>query len=537
MIPYKEVESGKYPGAHVFPPIKGLNNKRPVTGLDFASLYPSIIMTYNFSPEKIILEEKETNILQQKKIRLHKIEFLFNGRVLQAWSVLHENKTNKKGLYPLVLEKLLDKRNKMKSDLAILAKKKEHMELVIGKIKEKSLSLMDSIDYILKNKKEKEIHADMAGTLIPFINETYEIFIIEYNSICSDYTYLDSKQKAVKIYMNTFYGEAGNSLSPFFLRHLAGGITSMSQFNIKLVAEYVLKKGYGIQYGDTDSLYLTCPEDNYKKCDLAYRNNSISTLEYWTEMVNITMKVMEKLRNEVNTYLKIKSRSTYLKMAYEEVLFPVVFTGKKKYFGIPQEKKVNFKPKKLFIKGIDTVKQGQSKLFITIGERIMWKAMEVKDNQSLHKIVEDVLRDAVTNSKQWEFDQFIQTDTWKPNVQNLTVQWFIERMRKTYKDKIPEPGDRFSYVIPKTNIDFDLSGKKLNLTKGDRIEFVDVAKELKKDIDLSYYLQNKIIGLCARFINYDNRYQPPLSDKIRQLKDSDEKYKQIDKYSQKKAKK
>ncbi|CAG8808193.1 3045_t:CDS:2, partial [Gigaspora rosea] len=31
MIPYKEVESGKYPGAHVFPPIKGLNNKRPVT--------------------------------------------------------------------------------------------------------------------------------------------------------------------------------------------------------------------------------------------------------------------------------------------------------------------------------------------------------------------------------------------------------------------------------------------------------------------------------------------------------------------------
>ncbi|CAG8704728.1 5933_t:CDS:1, partial [Acaulospora morrowiae] len=93
------------------------------------------------------------------------------------------------------------------------------------------------------------------------------------------------------------------------------------------------------------------------------------------------------------------------------------------------------------------------------------------------------------------------------------------------------------YVIPKTDIDFDLSGKKSNLTKGDRIEFVDVTKELKKDIDLLYYLQNKIIGLCARFINYDDRYQPPLSDKIRQLKDSDEKYKQIDEYSQKKVKK
>ncbi|CAG8556094.1 4552_t:CDS:2, partial [Acaulospora colombiana] len=84
MIPRKDVESGKYPGAHVFSPVKGLNNKRPVTGLDFASLYPSIFMTYNFSSEMIILEEKTATELQQKGIRLHKIEFTFNGRILQA---------------------------------------------------------------------------------------------------------------------------------------------------------------------------------------------------------------------------------------------------------------------------------------------------------------------------------------------------------------------------------------------------------------------------------------------------------------------
>src|SRR4051794_40487277 len=46
--------SGKFPGAYVFPPEKGLENKRPVTGLDFASLYPSIIMSYNLSPEKMV---------------------------------------------------------------------------------------------------------------------------------------------------------------------------------------------------------------------------------------------------------------------------------------------------------------------------------------------------------------------------------------------------------------------------------------------------------------------------------------------------
>ena len=46
-------------------------------------------------------------------------------------------------------------------------------------------------------------------------------------------------------------------------------------------------------------------------------------------MVKITMVIMEKLRNEVNTFLRLKTRLDYLKMAYEEVLFPIVFTGKK----------------------------------------------------------------------------------------------------------------------------------------------------------------------------------------------------------------
>ena len=52
-ISCKNKENGKYPGAYVFLLKKGIKNKRPVTGLDFASLYPSLIMAYNLSPEKL----------------------------------------------------------------------------------------------------------------------------------------------------------------------------------------------------------------------------------------------------------------------------------------------------------------------------------------------------------------------------------------------------------------------------------------------------------------------------------------------------
>ena len=55
MISSQQTETGKFPGAYVFPSVKGLENRRPVTGLDFASLYPSLIITYNLSPDKIIL--------------------------------------------------------------------------------------------------------------------------------------------------------------------------------------------------------------------------------------------------------------------------------------------------------------------------------------------------------------------------------------------------------------------------------------------------------------------------------------------------
>ena len=65
---------------------------------------------------------------------------------------------------------------------------------------------------------------------------------------------------------------------------------------------------------------------------------------------------MDDFCNKVNAFLKIKNGTFYLKMAYEIVLFPMFFTGKKKYFRVAHEEIVNFKPKKLFTKGIDTVK-------------------------------------------------------------------------------------------------------------------------------------------------------------------------------------
>ncbi len=87
----EDIEKGKYPDAYVFSPKKGIESRRPVTGLDFASLYLSIIMAYNLSPEKFIFDPKDIDIAQNNGNNLHKIKFLFNNHIVQAWCVCHDN--------------------------------------------------------------------------------------------------------------------------------------------------------------------------------------------------------------------------------------------------------------------------------------------------------------------------------------------------------------------------------------------------------------------------------------------------------------
>ncbi|CAG8677855.1 21067_t:CDS:2, partial [Gigaspora rosea] len=99
--------SEKFPEAYVFPPEKGFENKRPVTGLDFASLYPSIIMTYNLSPKKMVSILSEVDKLHRENKVLHSIKFKYNGKLVQAWTIQHENKSDQKGLFPKILATLL----------------------------------------------------------------------------------------------------------------------------------------------------------------------------------------------------------------------------------------------------------------------------------------------------------------------------------------------------------------------------------------------------------------------------------------------
>jgi len=94
------------------------------------------------------------------------------------------------------------------------------------------------------------------------------------------------------------------------------------------------------------------------------------------------------------------------------------------------------------------------------------------------------------------------------------VKWLIKKglTPEAYLYEISEPGKQFEYVVVEND-----SSQKV----GDKMEYPEVARCLEKKVDINYYLKS-VVGLCARFINYDNMHQPSsetLLEALKKLKD------------------
>jgi len=581
-----------FPGAYVVPPIRGLDNKRPISALDFQSLYPSLIMTYNLSPSHVVKNEEEAENLIKQGYDIITVEFDYEvgsskGKAenkhfkKRAFIVRHNNvENNKTHTYNKVVNYIFG------DEKVICNSEKEELEF-------KKRSDYNSFKRIVEYKKIQGRNAlpnEKIGLLgfavkllfdkrvnlkkqLNELNETIENMkhqkshlidnfdLNRYEALIYERTCLDAKQKAIKVINNTFYGESGNYLSPLYKLDVCGSITTLGQQNLKEVIKFVQSKEYKIIYGDTDSVYMHCPSYLYTKYDNEFkiiedkyeeqlknpseipRNSEyyVEKLKYWENMVRVTQKHMDVIKEEVSDMLMHKNGTIFLNMAYEEVGFPCVFTGKKKYFMIPHEKTINFFPDKYFIRGIDTIKQGKMKIFIGLGNSIISEILSIYNHKSLLEIIhENIIK--YYNLK-IDYDDVFQLKKYKPLSKNPCVTRFVERMREICKntnDPIlledynpPTPGDKFASVIINKNIKFDFHGCKEKLLIGDRMEYLHIAKKHQLPIDKTYYFKDHLAGLFARFIaNFQQFY--PTDGKLNENNADD--YKELDAYCVKQAK-
>ena len=98
-------ESGKYQGAHVEEPVQGYYTD-PILTVDFASLYPSLMRTYNLSPDTLLAADSSSLVP-------HCVVEVEAGRELRFVAPFHC-----RGLLPRILDSLLQERQRTKREMA-----------------------------------------------------------------------------------------------------------------------------------------------------------------------------------------------------------------------------------------------------------------------------------------------------------------------------------------------------------------------------------------------------------------------------------
>jgi DNA polymerase elongation subunit (family B) len=460
-----EINTGStYEGAYVFPPVKGttpdplemkvirekLSKKedcsdlldrvgRPVTGLDFASLYPNIIINYNISPETFDAHKLSGEVYNIK------ISETLEGRFVKDSVIL--------GIYPQILSKYFRIRKELKSKLASINAK------------------IEAKDGDLEQLYKEKVIADV-------------------------------NQNAVKVIMNTFYGEAGNQVSPFYLKELASSVTAMGRFHIQRAAKLVESMGCKIWYGDTDSIYISSSRGTFAEIDKMLNLHQIGILEWFTKNVELSKIENERIRQLINNDIYELTGKRVLAMEREEELYPCLFAGKKKYCGIKHVDKVDFaiNDYNLFARGLDFIKGSSTALIRDTMASIVKKAMDINNDTHIYDIVIKTLKNTnVTDRSSVKKKCLLKPD--KNNAQLLNLKSKIEnRQRRLAECKIPHTVYRiefnvnFETVVVKPNINIYASSDN---SVSSRTELFEYAEEHNLELDSIYYLNNTVKS-CAR---------------------------------------
>lgn len=304
--PKKSSRSAEFPGAHVRDTIAG-KHKNVVT-FDFQSMYPSMMMGQNISPETII-DGKFIDFDIDANLDLDK-PVNDNDNYAFCASGYYFSK-EKQGIFGEVIQHFFNERKRFK-----------------GMMKEQEKLLVNDPD----NK-----------------------------AILDLYYGYDTQQLCVKILLNSLYGAASNQWFRFFDLRLATSITLHGQFAAKFIAkklnEYLRSvatyKHDPVIAGDTDSVMLTLDPVILKLNKKLTTAQTIDVLDKISKE-QLTPRI-QKWFKEFDDYCNAYQNKLVLN---REVIADVsVFVAKKKYvMNIWDSEGIRYKEAKKKVRGIETVK-------------------------------------------------------------------------------------------------------------------------------------------------------------------------------------
>lgn len=288
-------QEDSYEGAIVLDPVPGFYSQSPIGVCDFASLYPSTIISEDISHDSLVWVK----------------DFDLQGNLVSIpfGSVAHEKNAPPGTRFTDIDfdiwradpkdSRVTPEKIKVGTRVCRYAQKPDHSKH----------TLPDIVAKLLAERKAKRKQAEKE-------NDIFRKAL------------LDAEQLAYKLTANSLYGQLGSSTFKIRLQHLAASVTSYGRKQI-LFAKAAIEKFYGpdakdprcsatVVYGDTDSLFV----------DFGVKNPETGALLSGTEAIEATIHITEEAGKLITGALKPPHDFEYDKVFDQFIIF-----SKKRYVG------------------------------------------------------------------------------------------------------------------------------------------------------------------------------------------------------------
>lgn len=449
-----------YEGAIVLDPEPGIYVDNPISVMDYASLYPSSMISENISHDSIVLDKKYDNLKDFKYVDISYDIFDKNKEKIGVKTCRYAQFPNsEKGILPRILMKLLSQRKATRKQAMYKTVTTKSNDIYIGLLKEENNS------FIITTSDNKKI--TLLSDEIQDIQDTYNEFT---------QAVLDGLQLAYKITANSLYGQVGARTSSIYMKELAASTTATGR-NLILSAKDFMEKHYDstVIYGDTDSIFV-----DFK----IKQNYNLTDKEALQKSIDIAIEASEKFKHTLKAPHDLE---------YEKTFFPFIILSKKKYVGNLYEHDVNkFKQKSM---GIVLKRRDNANIVKKIYGGIIDILLNKHDIQQSIDFLKTSL-DQLING-QFSMDDLIITKTLRQTYADPTRiahKVLADRMKLRDPGSAPQVNDRIPYVY----IEHDTKKKKL--LQGDKIEHPKYIIENDIKIDYTFYITNQLLNPICQLL-------------------------------------
>ena len=453
----KEKAGDGYEGAIVLPPKCDIYMDDPVACDDYSSLYPSSMISQNYSHDSKVWTKEfdlEGNLIKETGEKNKTGNYIYEG--IPGYEYIQVEFDTYKYLRNPERPKSREVKTKVGKKICCWAQLPDNQKSIMPAILEELL------------KARADTRKQAKGEKDPFMQNI-----------------LDKRQLGYKVTANSLYGQCGARTSTFYEKDVAASTTATGRTMItyakRMIEEiykdliYETKLGPALCnaeciYGDTDSVFYTFHlEDPVTKEKIRGKR-----------ALEMTIEIAQETADLCSQFLKPP-----MALTYEKTLMPFILLSKKRYVGMLYEEDPN--KGKLKYMGLVLKRRDNCDLVKDIYGgvlNILMKETETVQSaiEFLHKSLNELIDGKISMDKLM-ITKALRSDYKNP--QQIAHRVLADRMGKRDPGNKPKPGDRIKYV-------YVVNPDKKAL-QGDKIETPEFIIDNKLSIDYTHYITNQLM--------------------------------------------